>query len=59
MNDLKLHKDKVVKDDRVYTDLYLSWSHNNKVYLVRIEPRFPKDWKLLLANAKELSDFIN
>jgi hypothetical protein len=59
MANVKLLKNKVAKDDRIYTDLFLSWSHNNKVYFVRVEPRFSKDWKLLLANAEELGDNIN
>lgn len=53
-----LYKEKVRKGDKVYTDLYLIWSHNDKVYKVRVEPRFKYDTALLMSHAKELENTV-
>lgn len=49
-----LYKQKVYKDNKVYIDLYLIWTHEGKNYKVRVEPRFLHDKVLLLSEAKEL-----
>lgn len=55
-NDKKLFKKSVVKDNRTYTDLYVSWTHNNKVYFVRVRPVFGHDYDKLIATAEPLPE---
>lgn len=42
------------KDGKPYTDFYLSWSHGDKSYLVRVFPSFARDYKLFVANAEKV-----
>lgn len=49
-----LYRQKVLKDGKTYMDLYLIWSHNDKAYKVRIEPRFLNDKVLLISHAKDM-----
>lgn len=53
---MKLYKRTVDKDNKQYIDLFLEWDFNGKKYLVRINPTFKDNFKLLLANAETLGD---
>lgn len=46
-----LLKIRVSKNDKTYCDLLECWKHNNKVYFVRVVPRFEQDYKLLCSQA--------
>lgn len=37
-----------------YTDLYLCWVYNDKVYSVRVRPQFARDLKTLLGVATHI-----
>lgn len=37
-----------------FTDLYLTWRYNDKVYCVRIRPQFHRDFKLLFGIAEHI-----
>lgn len=54
MEELTLTRQKVKKDGKTYLDLCLSWNYNGKDYIVRIDPRFAKDFALLFAIAEPL-----
>ena len=53
---MRLFKQRVYKDNKRYSDLYLVWTHEGKTYKVRIEPRFRNNKALLLAQAELLDD---
>lgn len=53
---MKLYKNKVRKDDKLYTDLNLSWDYNGKTYLVRVRPVFASDFALLLGASEPLPE---
>lgn len=42
------------KDNKQFLDFYLAWSYNGKVYSVRINPQFPRDYDKLGAIAQEI-----
>ena len=37
-----------------YTDLYLCWDYNGKVYCVRVRPQFARDLKTLMGVATHI-----
>ena len=37
-----------------FTDLYLTWRYNDKVYCVRVRPQFYKDFKMLFGIATHI-----
>lgn len=51
MNLLRQKSDRCDKDGKAYTDLFLTWRKDEKVYIVRVFPCFSHDYKLLVANA--------
>lgn len=42
------------KNGKPYIDFFLTWSHGNKTYLVRVFPSFAHDYKLFVANAEKI-----
>ena len=56
--ELVKHKSKRLnKSGKPYEDLYLTWEHSNRRYLVRVNASFVKDMKVLFAAAKEITSF--
>ena len=53
MNELKLFKQRVNRDGKRYTNLYLVWEYNGKLYDVRIKPCFDKNYAVQLGVAEK------
>lgn len=51
---LKQTSERLDDKGKPFIDLYLGWSHEGKVYLVRVRPQFCKDCKLTYATAREV-----
>lgn len=51
MRDLKLVAQPSKREGfESFTDLYLTWRYNDKVYCVRVRPQFHRDFKILLVS---------
>lgn len=48
---MELTKQKVMRDGKMYTDLFLSWNYESKTYKVRVRPVFNCDFDKLIATA--------
>ena len=53
MNELKLFKQRVTRDGKRYTNLYLVWEYKGKLYDVRIKPCFDINYTVLLGVAEK------
>lgn len=53
---MTLFKKKVEKNGKEYIDLYLTWMFEDKVYKVRVNPTFKKDYKFLVSQAVDVED---
>lgn len=51
---LKTVSTRLDNNNRPFTDLYLGWVHDSKVYLVRVRPHWFVNLPLLLAQAVEV-----
>ena len=55
---MNLEKQKVKRDGKRYTDLFVVWEYQNHVYKVRIRPCFAKDFELLLSASEPLPEVV-
>lgn len=53
---MKLYKKVTTKENKQYIDLFLEWSFKGKTYLVRIDPTFKNNFRLLVANAEPFNE---
>lgn len=51
---MKLIKKQVEREGNTYTDFYLAWQYNNKLYAVRVRPVFGRDNDKLHSVAQEV-----
>lgn len=53
---IKVLKQRVHKNDRVFIDLYISWVYGQKTYFVRLKPVFGRDYDKLVSIAQEVPE---
>lgn len=54
MNQIKLMKQVVSREDKEYTNFYLCWTHEGQVHKVRVRSVFGKDFAKLYAISEEV-----
>ena len=54
--DVKMYKRRVVKNGKRYMDLVLVWTYGDKVYEVRFNPTFARDWSKCISQAQEFPE---
>ena len=55
MNDLRLVKSKVEKNNKEYYDFVLCWTYEGKKYSCRVDATFKEGYRLLLAMSESVS----